>query len=689
MSKNPQPQLLSLLKTARAVPVDTSLEKKTHQLILKTLFDIEVRVDQTERVKSSVGEDRANNIPGSNLDQTLNELTDKINAVLEKNLNEFPIFGFTNIFVKSFFAYVKNGKRLPHRLECLIEQLQLPLLRQAHTQPKLLLNGQHPAFLLLNELVDYAPFWKDESKIGYPTYTKLSRLLVFSEFKNHSLTDHFANLLQQIKSIKNSQQKRALIFEKRLKETESGKAKITTANIVVGQIIKQISELEDLPEIVTAIFEKSWRKLLELEFLRADEKAFGEALTLIKTLIVSLKPINNKMSLGQLLENLPKIGQQLRAGFQKTSLDNDLAETLITEMETMHIALIRESENTISESESSELPAKNTTSSDEILRLKPSDIFAELPKRDAEIRADKASEEIAPLLDKTPLDKLFHHFEQDFKSLTIEFACEQKVKDIHPEILALIEGSKETPWFWLVSKKDKTLHKLVLSIDHIGQHIFVNADGNKSLSLTTNALAIQLKDKSIIPLQKVDLYQDAGEPCLVELKEYLAEISQIQIDADIKAKQQIENQHQKAKGQARSENKQNESKQVSELEPHTTEITEATEATEETGVTEVTEVIEIEVQQPAINHFDVNLISVGTWIKINVNNQLQRCKLAARIFSKELYIFVDRQGKKICEFTLAELTAKLANGEAEIINAELTNGKSLEAIISTTRSMKT
>jgi len=679
MSKNPQPQLLSLLKTARAVPVDKSLEKKTHKLTLKTLLEIQQKVEQTETVSPSDDEDRSHKLPNAYLDQTLSELTEKVNGLQEKNLSEFPAFGFINIFVKSFFSYINESYKLPHRLECLIEQLQLPILRQSHIQPKLLLNGQHPAFLLLNELVDYAPFWKDESKIGYPTYTKLSHLLIFSEIKNQSLSDHFTHLLQQVKSIKNNQQKRALIFEKRLKETELGKAKITTADIVVGQITKQIEDLKELPKIVKDIIDQSWSKLLKLEFLRSDEKAFSEALMVLKTLIASLRPITNKESLDHLFEDLPKINQQLTAGFQKTALENDQAETLIAEIETMHIALISESKKTISESDNLESSVEKNTSSNEILRLKPSDIFGELPEQAIEIQSDETSEIIEPLIDRTPLDELFLHFEQDIKSLTIEFASEQKTKDIEPKISALIEGSKNNPWFWLVSQEDKTLHKLVLSIDHIGQHIFVNADGGKSLSLTTNELADHLKDQSITPVQKVDLYQEASETCLVQLKEYVAEVSQIQ-EAK-KAKQLEENQQQvAAKHKTKTENKPSKPKPAQGSEP--IEISESTE------VSEIKESIEVEVQQPVISHFDVNLITVGTWVKININDRSRRCKLAARISSKNLFIFVDRQGKKICELNLVELTIKLEERDAEIINAELTNGRSLESIISTNRSMK-
>ncbi len=670
MLENSQSQLLSLLKTVRAVPVDKSAEKKASRLILKILLDIELRIDQTEKLKPIAANNRSNQPSSAYLELVLSKMTDNEKTSLKQSFKKFPIFGLVNVFKKTFFSYLKEYDPLPQRLELLIEQIQLPLFRLAIAKPELILDSNHPGTLLLNELIEYAPFWKDESKIGYPTYTKLSQLLVFSDFDNSILSEHFSNLLQQIKKIKSNQQKRSLIFEKRLKETELSKAKIIIAHNVVKQIINQINQIEDLPQVVTNIIDQAWYKLLELEFLRNDDNAFSQALELVKTLIVSLKPIQNKTSLDQLFENLPKINQQLKRGFKKISLDEALAEQLVSEIELMHIALISQSEKTISESNDLQQPTTSNVNQDEILRLKPSDIYSNLQPQTEQIQTGERKDKLATY---TPLEQLFYYFEPNIQSLTTKFTNEQPISDIEPSILKIVKNSQKFPWFWLLSGDKKTLHKLILSIENIGRHIFANTDGNRSLSLTTSEFEAQLKNKDIIPLQKVDFYQDSSKRCLDELEKYVSNISQIQLGKSIKNEHPLE-------ADRPLKNKQQSTTRQTEV-----DITQNKSTKLAGRKTQSKDAIEL---RSMVKKVDIRFVTVGTWLKIMVNNQSKRCKLAARISSKDLYILVDRQGKKICELIGQVLEKKLIEGEIEIINTELTNGKSLESIISTNRSMK-
>lgn len=694
MPENPNTHLLSLLKKIRAISVDKTAEKAAYKLIQKSLQNFEAKIDLGANLKAFRNEASSVENESNFTTNILINFDKGTSCSLENVLKDFPVFKFIAIFVINFFQHIKNYPELPPRLESAIVQVQLPLFRLAMSQPKIILNAQHPSFLLINELIDYTPFWKDESKVGFPTYTKLSHLLSFSDSNKQQLTDRFSTTLKQVVKIKNNQQKRALIFEKRLKETEQGKAKIATANDLVNKIITLICELKDLPEVLSEVFNNPWRKLLQLEYLRADNKSFNDAIQLMKSLIVSLKPITSRLALNQLFEGLPAINQQLKAGFDKTSLDENQSEDFIAKIEAMHIALISESEQTIIEESASGLesstPLKSTHNAsagpEEILRLKPSDIFGTSTEETIDEEPALPIEETNISGDDDPVDQLFMQFDKDIQLSTSALMSNSFDASTDPALLKLLNDAKQNPWFWFLIDDKKSLHKLILSLESVGEHIFVDIDGNKSHQLTTEKMLNQLKALNIKPLEKNNIYADASDLCLSQLNEYVKEISNLELQKTKKIQQESERQQLELERQTEIETKKTETK------PAATESLENNsniESLEGSLVIEQSIPIAAPKKQTAnYKKIDVNAISVGTWLKIVVNNEARRCKLAAIIASKKLHIFVDRQGKKICELSPQELTKKINDGEIIVINAELTSGKSLESIISTNRSMK-
>jgi hypothetical protein len=63
-------------------------------------------------------------------------------------------------------------------------------------------------------------------------------------------------------------------------------------------------------------------------------------------------------------------------------------------------------------------------------------------------------------------------------------------------------------------------------------------------------------------------------------------------------------------------------------------------------------------------------LHVGDWVVFSDTDPARVCKLAVRIFSRDMYLFVNTQGKREREMNLAEYAALVAAGQVEYIEDE-------------------
>jgi len=63
-------------------------------------------------------------------------------------------------------------------------------------------------------------------------------------------------------------------------------------------------------------------------------------------------------------------------------------------------------------------------------------------------------------------------------------------------------------------------------------------------------------------------------------------------------------------------------------------------------------------------------LHVGDWVVFSDTDPARMCKLAVRIFSRDMYLFVNTQGKREREMNLAEYAALVAAGQVEYIEDE-------------------
>lgn len=77
----------------------------------------------------------------------------------------------------------------------------------------------------------------------------------------------------------------------------------------------------------------------------------------------------------------------------------------------------------------------------------------------------------------------------------------------------------------------------------------------------------------------------------------------------------------------------------------------------------------------------VRALQPGAWIELQEDGQTLRCKLIGRFDDSDRYVFVNRSGMKVREWTGMGLAAALQRGDARLLDASLLFDRALESVV--------
>ncbi|MDA1074363.1 MAG: DUF1631 domain-containing protein [Proteobacteria bacterium] len=144
-------------------------------------------------------------------------------------------------FVGMLFDYILNDKNLAIPMKALIARMQIPIIRLVILDKSFLERSNHPARLLLNEL--------SSAGIGWSSAVELKRDDLYNTIESivtrtidEFVTDVsvFEEHLAELRSYVAKDTRRQAVVEKRVRETESGRAKAATARTDVDAKLKTL-----------------------------------------------------------------------------------------------------------------------------------------------------------------------------------------------------------------------------------------------------------------------------------------------------------------------------------------------------------------------------------------------------------------------------------------------------------------
>ncbi|MBV1909213.1 MAG: DUF1631 domain-containing protein, partial [Kangiellaceae bacterium] len=264
-----------------------------------------------------------------------------------------------------------------------------------------------------------------------------------------------------------------------------------------------------------------------------------------------------------------------------------------------------------------------------------------------------------------------------YESIKSEYLKQDTELEENTKRLELEQNVAIDQWYMF---NESSLSKLIYISADNGEYIFVDQSAQKSHQLTASNLLALLKSNAVVPFITPDLLTPSIKLALKDFKTYL----------DMRKKQKqtiVEAEHAEKSSIADKVNKDALTKDLktnsnikpivakNELPPLENNSTPISKVIPKNGMSVISIPTAIE-------------LSVGSWLRLKSLKQSTNCKLAARIVSKDSYIFVDRQGIKLIELSGSELNNQLQDGRMTLVSSESDNPILLESVIAKTRVLK-
>ncbi len=248
--------------------------------------------------------------------------------------------------VTLLFEVIARDSSIPDAMKVLIARLQIPVLKVALLDGGFFSNNAHPARRLLNRLAAAAVGWSGEADPAKDAlYARLLSMVdrLLADF-NRDL-DIFNRLDDELAVFVDEQERGARVAEERAAQITRGKEQLTLAKKRVGdEIVRRLEGCTvPVPQVARTLIEDGWKDLMLLVFLRQgpESKEWGGVLRVVDELLWSVAPKGGYAERQELLQRIPDLLRRLREGLAGISFDQHKMNTLLKELQGVHIASLR------------------------------------------------------------------------------------------------------------------------------------------------------------------------------------------------------------------------------------------------------------------------------------------------------------------------------------------------------------
>ena len=175
------------------------------------------------------------------------------------------------------FEYMLNDPVLPNVAKALISHLHTPYLKVALIDRRLLVDSQHPARRLLDQMVEAGSLWVEEGNPSRGLFPTMQQVVdrVLQEFNKD--VGLFEELLQFLEERMRDQQRRSDSTEQRTQEAARGRERLTLAKQRATDEVGRLIGRHSPPAPVVRFLTKTWSEHLVFILLRDPQRDRGEA----------------------------------------------------------------------------------------------------------------------------------------------------------------------------------------------------------------------------------------------------------------------------------------------------------------------------------------------------------------------------------------------------------------------------
>lgn len=385
--------------------------------------------------------------------------------------------------VSMLFDFILEDRQLHPVMKAMIGRLQIPVLKVALSDKNFFNRGGHPVRKLLNELAMSAIGWS-EKKAGQrdPLREKIESVVdrVLNEFTNN--VELFEELLSDFSHFMDLDRRRRELVEQRLRDAEEGRARQERAAASASELISESTAGHELPEPLQGLLSEAWSKFLQWTVLREgeDSQAWARAGELTRKLVWSVDPRPvTESTRTELLRAIPSIVDDLRHALQEISWDPFATDTLIRDLELVHVDVFQRLVTSPAAPEPEPTPEPQQLEQEAFVPAEPA------PPVEEPV-AVKASNDDASSVDPSWLEKADR----------------------------LRVGS----WIELSREGTRTRCKLAAFIKATGKYIFVNRSGAKVAEYQRDQLAAAMAEDEITLLDDGLIFDRALESIIDNLR---------------------------------------------------------------------------------------------------------------------------------------------------------------------------
>ncbi len=205
-------------------------------------------------------------------------------ALSESHSQTFDIF-------EMLYQFVEQETMLHRKVENLLTQLQVPMLRVALQDEEFFNNTEHPARQLFNTIAEAGELWLGDTPEDSKTFGKMQTATehVLNEFNDD--VGVFRDLIDDLDKHIKLLSRKAQISEKRHVETLQGQERLELARKQAQQVVDQLIEKHNPPLFIKSVLQKPWADYLGLILLRHGDKSeiWNTAIGVANMLIISVQ----------------------------------------------------------------------------------------------------------------------------------------------------------------------------------------------------------------------------------------------------------------------------------------------------------------------------------------------------------------------------------------------------------------
>ena len=381
--------------------------------------------------------------------------------------------------VSMLFQLVIEDRVVSEPMKAAISRLQIPIIRVALNECKFFCSPSHPARRLLNEMTQAVVGW--EAADNYhtdPLYQIICSTVerVTQDYTNDSTI--FLDVMADLKSWIDTENKRIELRKKRLIDAESGRDESASARAAVKRIIEQ-NLTNDTPEFIVAMLESTWSNLLFLAFLQQGQESeqWHDALITMQQLLWTVAPERTRDDRAELLAQLPNLLQSLRHGIDSINHDKCAVGDFFEKLEKVHMQVMQRPSVTVNTQWSNDrlnhgLEAQTNGSGDQTSAVTNNGVLVATVNQANSHREFESQPPLGP-----------------YQKSANELAVGQ--------------------WVELIEDNKKKRCRLVAVLRNSGKRIFINRTGSKAAELDVSEIAQMLETGEMLLLENAQLFDKA------------------------------------------------------------------------------------------------------------------------------------------------------------------------------------